>query len=121
MLRIGWARLGAAMVAQAGAVKTEDFEYNFPREVQAIRYTVRIVVDRCSSRGQADTGSRRSPTAECYVSCGDKCMSGNAMEEGAEWQWNSTERLGGEYDLEPRRSIFFLHTESKYPFQVSTK
>ena len=31
-------------------------------------------------QSQADTGSRQSPTEGGYVSCGDKWMSGNAME-----------------------------------------
>ena len=32
----------------------------------------------------------------------------------------STERLGGEYDLEPRGSALFLYTESTQPFRAST-
>ena len=56
---------------------------SFPREVQAIRFAVSIAVGRCSPRSQANTGSRQSPTARGYMSCGDKQMSGNAMERGA--------------------------------------
>ena len=33
---------------------------------------------------------------------------------------NSTERLGGGYDLEPRGSAFFLYTESTQPYRAST-
>ena len=59
--------------------KTDDLKYHFPREVQAVRYAERFVVDRCFYRSQADTGSRQSPTARSYVSCGDKRMSENTM------------------------------------------
>ena len=33
---------------------------------------------------------------------------------------NSTERLGGEYDLKPKGFDFFLYAESTQPFQAST-
>ena len=46
---------------------------------------VRIAVDRCFSRSQADTGSRPISTVRSYVSCWDERMSGNAIEQGAEW------------------------------------
>ena len=66
------------MVAEAGVCLVHGgLKYHFPRE------TVRIAVDRCSPKSQADTGSRQSPTARGYVSCGDKLISGNAMERGA--------------------------------------
>ena len=47
-------------------------------------------------------------------------MSENAMERSLMAR-NSKELLGGEYDLEPRGSAFFLYTESSQPFRASTR
>ena len=44
-------------------------------------YVMKLIAG--APQSQADTESRQSPTPRGYVSCGDKLMSGNAMERGA--------------------------------------
>ena len=61
----------------------DDWKCHFMREVQAIRYTERIAVDRCFSAARLFWICRQSLMARGYASCGDKRMSGNVMERGA--------------------------------------
>ena len=70
----------------SGFWQKDDLEYNFSRDVQATRYTERIVADCCLSAARLFPGSWKSQTAGGYASCGDKLMPGNAMERGAWWQ-----------------------------------
>ena len=80
-LGIGWARLGAAMVAEAGAFLVRGgIGHHISGEVQA---AVRIAVDRCFSAARLVRLSRESPKARGYVSCEDKLLSENAIERGA--------------------------------------
>ena len=60
----------------------EDWNVIFKRG-QGIRYIVRIAVDSCLPEARLIRGSRQSQMARGYGSCGDKRMSGNAMERGA--------------------------------------
>ena len=48
---VGRFSFGRQMVPEARNIfsETEDLEHNFLREVQAVRYAVRIAVDRCLS------------------------------------------------------------------------
>ena len=60
-----------------------DLKYHFPREMQAIRYTECIAVDRCYSAATLFRGSRKSQTTCGYESCRGERMTGNIMEQGA--------------------------------------
>ena len=77
-LRVGWARLDAVMIAEAGAFLVHgEVEHNFQeRTSDSLRRTC------CSPRRQSDTRSHQSPTARGYVNYGDEWVSGNAMEQG---------------------------------------
>ena len=58
---------------------TKDLNIVFKRG-QAIRYTVRIAVDRCLPKTRLIRGSRRRQTTRGYGSCGDERISGNVVE-----------------------------------------
>ena len=71
-------RLDAAMVSKVAAFLVHGgLEHQF-QENPAIRYAVRIAVDRCLSKAGLIRGSRKSQTARGYGSCGDELVSGNA-------------------------------------------
>ena len=97
---------------------TDDLERPFPREVQAIRYAVRIVVDCCLPEGRMIRGSRKRQPARSSGSCGDKTHVKERHRARSLMARNSAERLSGEYDLEPRGSTFSCtrsqHNPSKY-------
>ena len=80
---IGWASLDATMVAEVVSFLVHEGVNIIFKRGQAVRYAVRIAVDRCFPRSQADTEIRQSPTARRYVSCGDTRITGNAIERGA--------------------------------------
>ena len=75
-LRIGWARVDAAMVvAEAGAILVHGgVEHPF-QERASDSYVL------CSF-AVSHTGSRPNTMTRGYLSCGDKWMPGNAMERG---------------------------------------
>ena len=52
----------------------DDLEYTFPREVEAIRYAVRVAGDRKFPEPRLVPGSRKRQTARGYGSCGDERM-----------------------------------------------
>ena len=62
---------------------TEDLNISFPREGQAIRYAVRIAVDRYFPETRLVQGSRQRLTVRGSGNCGDKRMSRNAVEQRA--------------------------------------
>ena len=64
-LFIGWARLDAAVVAEAGAFLVHGGAEHHFQERTSDSYVLRLIG---SLRSQADTGSRQSPTARGYVS-----------------------------------------------------
>ena len=75
-------RLDPAMVSEAGTISVGGRLGNhFPREVQVIRYTVRIItVDRYFPEVRLIRGSRKNQTARSCGSSEEERMSGNAME-----------------------------------------
>ena len=84
----------------------DDLEYHFPREVQAIRYAVRIIaVDHCFPEPRVIPGSPISQTARGDGAAGMKGCQGTPWSEelDAEELYGAA---GGDYDLEPRGSIF---------------
>ena len=116
----GGVRLGVKKVPETEAFRwTNDVEYQFPREVQSIRYVVRIItVSGCFSKARLIPGSRISQAARGYGVAGMKgCQSMPWSEEldgkelhGAAW-WR---RSGAE------KTHFFLYTKSTQPFRAST-
>ena len=95
--------------------QTDNSECHSTREIQSIRYAVRIVVDRCPLPEARLTGSRQSPTARYYVSCGDKRMSGSAMGRGR-WQEN-LRNVWWRVRSGPERILFFPVHRQQEPIQ----
>ena len=72
------------MVSKVGAFLAHGgLEHQF-QESQAIRYAVRMAVDRCLSKAGLIREIRTRQTVRGYGSCGDEQVSGNTMERRAE-------------------------------------
>ena len=83
-----------------------EVEHHFPREIQMIRYALRIAVDHCLLKARLVRGNAKFRRH-------DVAMEAAGITACQETPWsqdldckNSIERLGGEYDLESRGPAF---------------
>ena len=82
---VGRFSFGRRMIPEAGVFYGRWMTWNILFRKRYKRFVTPYVLQLIAvpPRSQADMGSRSSPAARGYVSCGDKRTSGNAMERGA--------------------------------------